>query len=68
MKCPLVREDVYRKGLKVGTAMSECGEELCAWWNERYGMCCVAVAAHITAEEEKLEEKLIERDLARRMG
>jgi aspartate/tyrosine/aromatic aminotransferase len=29
----------------------------CAWYNERFGMCCVAVDAHLKATEDILKER-----------
>jgi len=37
-----------------------CETTSCAWWNERFGMCCMAVDAHIKGVEVRIElEKLI---------
>ena len=35
----------------------DCDQEKCAWWNERYCMCCQAVGAYLEGiEDYKLEK------------
>jgi len=42
----------------------ECTKEDCAWWSERFGMCCQAVNAYLQG----LEDLRRERDTSRRGG
>jgi hypothetical protein len=40
---------------------AECDRELCAWWNERFGMCCQAVDAYLKGQEDRRSEQEIVR-------
>lgn len=37
-------------------AIPHCQTTACAWWNERFGMCCVAVPAYIKGVEDRRQE------------
>ena len=36
-----------------------CEGEACAWWNERFGMCCQAVDAYLKGQEDWRREREI---------
>ena len=33
-----------------------CCDKKCAWWNERFGMCCIAVDAYQKGIVDRLKE------------
>jgi len=37
----------------------ECEQASCAWWNERFGMCSLAVDAYLKGQEDWRREKEI---------
>jgi len=39
----------------------ECERLDCQWWNERFGMCCIAVDAYLKGQEDWQREKEIVR-------
>ena len=39
----------------------ECERLDCQWWNERLGMCCIAVDAYLKGQEDRQREKEIVR-------
>lgn len=34
----------------------------CAWWNDRFGMCCITVNAYLKGVEDRWQEQRDERD------
>jgi len=43
MKCPLIAIGYLASNRLDATEKSICGEEKCAWWDNRFGVCSVKV-------------------------
>jgi hypothetical protein len=54
MLCPIKFNTPYVKGY-----LNECEQVKCAWWNERFGMCCKAVDAYLKGQEDYRNERKI---------
>lgn len=57
MKCPLFELGRILKGYSGDSTEGNCIKERCAWWNEHFGMCSMAVDARLKATEDRLRER-----------
>ena len=63
MKCPLFVQSYMLKTGAAPTHQCDCLKEECAWWNEYFGKCCVAVSSYLKGiEGHRLEIKQTMRD------
>ena len=64
MKCPLLlAANTSWEGFEL-REIDDCLQAECAWWEEQFGKCCIAVDAHLKG----VEDRLLEREIARRGG
>jgi len=49
----------YENDTIIRNGYLNCFQSKCAWWNERFGMCCIAVDAHLKATEDRARESAI---------
>jgi len=56
MKCPLNKATTYFDGKEYQVVMADCLKEECAWWEERFKKCCVAVPAYLSGNEDVRKE------------
>lgn len=62
MYCPYkFIKDAQGYAPEVRINVLQCEKENCQWWNERFGMCCVAVEAYIKGQEDWSKELDINR-------
>ena len=56
MKCPLKRSKyVYLSGSEEAV-FEDCIYRECAWWEERFGKCCIAVDAYLQSQADRHTE------------
>ncbi len=64
MKCPLKTSKYIWPSGAEECQFEDCLGAECAWWNEHFGICCMAVYAHQAA----VEDRQLEREITRRGG
>ncbi len=48
MKCPITKVGkLINNNHDFNESIDDCLKEECAWWNERFGQCCMAVDAYL---------------------
>jgi len=58
MYCP----NKFAHGVKIlEPEYFQCETTNCAWWNERFGMCCIAVDAYLKGVEDSRREAPVAR-------
>lgn len=63
MRCPIL--EIGWMQTKVGDkgVSSDCLRQDCAWWEEHFGKCCIAIEAHLKGmADHRLEVKESQRD------
>jgi hypothetical protein len=58
MKCPLSNHGLHPSETGERVLPADCILNECAWWNEYFGKCCIAVDAYLKGiEDHRLEIK-----------
>ena len=57
----IVQKPQYCECERLDCQYCECERLDCQWWNERFGMCCIAVDAYLKGQEDWQREKEIVR-------
>ncbi len=65
MICPMKFAQDFPEGysneLLIANNYLKCHQGDCAWWNDRFGMCCKAVDAYLKGQEDYRAERKAER-------
>ena len=56
MYCPMKFSKACDSDGILGNASPQCETTNCSWWNERFGMCCIAVKAYQLGIEDRRKE------------
>ena len=63
MKCPISNFGLHPSTTGERLSPADCLREECAWWEEHFGKCAIAVEAHLKGvADHRLEVKESQRD------